>query len=1002
MKHRSVICFGAAVLLAWLVGASAWSGERRDYAWFLRYVADLDRLPYLEEGVVSRQFSSYHRGSRYDREKKVCVGMDINGDAGHKLTVHFGPKAAEELAAFQIPADTPRYDFGSLQWVLDPLERTHVFFLPRKGSFAEQTKPPENIVATIAGPGCIFRIWSANPAGKIRFYFDGKTTPMEFDFKSLFLKGVHDPDEATLARRREWPFIRPMVFRRKGDRDTVASDCYLPIPFARSCVVTLTKPSFYQFGYKTFAKGTQVETFRLPLTAAEDAALAETCRKFLERGNDPKPPRPGTETLAKTIELAPGQPVVLADLRGPRVVQAVHAKLTGHERYAHSKVLLTAFFDDEPQPCIWAPLVNFFGTGFAPRDYKSVPLGYIDGEGYCYYPMPFRTRGRFVITNEGKRPATLTYRIVHAPAAALPPEAMHFKAKYRREQVCPTFDYPFLEARGRGRFLGASLCIDDAWRSWWGEGDEKIWVDDDVFPSFFGTGSEDYFGDAWGIRTLQETFFACSLIEHNRDHAWTCCYRWQVPDDVPFQRKLRATIENYPENIWGTKAVAWDEDYVSVAYWYQMPGGSDFFEPVPVEERRPWGKVPRPPVVEAEDVLKDELARGAKLVDDEKLPYELSLGAAIDLGTRKPGDTLTFLGPELLLEGPYTVSLHTPRDLSGLAAFQLLSKGKEIGATDASYGRGDVSRIGMGVFPKGRAELTVRFTSGGRAVFDCIQFQPARQLRNVVEAEMAKVVATSGPEPVRDVGVLWSSGRQLRLPATKAGDAVELEAALPAGTWSVCVGLTRGPGQGNCEVFVNGTSGGVLKGYAPKPGVSDWLKVGKLKGHRGPTRLRFVCVGKDPKAKGHALGIDYIGWQRIVVEDAIEGETARVVDIKDGRRIDQQLGARFSGGNHLWFHPAKVGAEFTWLVEAPEDGRYELAVYFTKSWDYAIVRLSLDGKALGDFDTYAPTVVWAGKQNLGVHDLKKGAHRLRFEAIGHNPKSKGILVGVDCITLKRQ
>lgn len=454
------------------LGVAAGAGERRDYAWFLRRVADLDRLPYLEEGVVSRQFSSYHRASRYDREKGVCVGMDRNGDAGHRMTVHSGPNAALELAEFKIPAGTPQHDFGSLKWVLDPLERTHVFFLPRKGSFAEQTKPPENIVATIPGPGCIYRIWSANPQGKIRFYFDGSTAPMEFDFKSLFLKGVDDPDAATLARRRQWPFIRPMVFRRKGGRDNLASDSYLPIPFAKSCVVTLTRPSFYQFGYKTFAPGTQVATFRLPLTAAEDAVLAETCRKFLERGKDPKPARPGTETIARTVGLAPGQEVVLADLRGPRAVQAVHAKLTGNERYAHSKVLLTAFFDDEPEPCIWAPLVNFFGTGFEPRDYRSYPLGYINGEGYCYYPMPFRKRGRFVVKNEGTRPATLTYRIVHLPVEAWQPNAMHFKAKYRREQVCATFDYPCCPRRSVSRASGSTTRASTtstpaAWCSTW-------------------------------------------------------------------------------------------------------------------------------------------------------------------------------------------------------------------------------------------------------------------------------------------------------------------------------------------------------------------------------------------------------------------------------------------------------------------------------------------------------------------------------------------------------
>ncbi len=32
---------------------------------------------------------------------------------------------------------------------------------------------------------------------------------------------------------------------------------------------------------------------------------------------------------------------------------------------------------------------------------------------------------------------------------------------------------------------------------WWGEGDEKFFVDGERFPSTFGTGTEDYFGYAW-------------------------------------------------------------------------------------------------------------------------------------------------------------------------------------------------------------------------------------------------------------------------------------------------------------------------------------------------------------------------------------------------------------------------------------------------------------------------------------------------------------------------
>ncbi len=990
----------AALITFPSTGNGAAGGGLLDYSTFLRQVGDLDRLPYLKKDVVSRQFSSYHRGSRYDRETGKCVGMDINGDAGHLLTVHAGPSAAKELEEFKVPPSTPAFAFGDLKWVLDPLERTDVFFLPRNDVREPATSPPENIAAAIPGPGCIYRIWSANPMGTIRFYFDGSTQPMEFNFKKLFLGGVEDPDADARARREKWPFIRPFTFRRAGERDTLASDCYLPIPFKESCIITLDRASFYQFGYKTFPPGTKIETFHLPLTSEEARVHAEAAQKLLERGKDPKPVRPGTETIEKKVEITPGREAVIADLRGPRIVQALHATLEGRERYAHSKTLLRAFFDGETDPSIYSPLVNFFGTGFEPRDYRSFALGYIDSEGYCFFPMPFHKSGRFVVKNEGTRPVTLSYRIVHAPAPDLPSDAMHFKCKYRREEVCSTFDYPLIECRGEGRFCGAALSIDDACRSWWGEGDEKIWVDDDVFPSFFGTGSEDYFGDAWGIRKLNETFFACSFNESNRDHSWTCCYRHQIPDDVPFYKNLKVTIENYPENIWGNKAVNWDEDYVSTAYWYQKPGGSDFFLPVPVEKRRPWGKVPAPPFIEGEKAFAEELRDSAVLIDDEDREREFSRGCAIDLGRCSVGDAFTFHGPELLLEAPYTVIVHTQAGLKSPAAFELSAAGTTIGTSPPDFAARDAHTIGLGVFPKGRTAFTLRITRAGRMVVDGVQFSPARQIPNVFEVETARVVHDGGRTVTKPIGVSWSGGRELRFNAQKPGDAIELELPVPAGSWNINAGLTRGPDRGDYRVQINGRDAGLLRGYAPRLEVKDGVRLGKQKGAAGTIRLRFTCQGRNRKAKGFALGLDYVGWSRIVVENAIEGETADMTDVRGGRFVEQRLGTRFSGERHLWFHPGKVGASFIWPVEVQKKGRYALAVYFTKSWDYAIVRVSFDGRKLGEFDTYAPQVVWGGKTDLGTFDLKGGVHRLKFEIAGRNEASGGILMGIDCITVQ--
>ena len=410
--------------------------------------------------------------------------------------------------------------------------------------------------------------------------------------------------------------------------------------------------------------------------------------------------------------------------------------------------------------------------------------------------------------------------------------------------------------------------------------------------------------------------------------------------------------------------------------------------------------MPKPPVVEAEEVFAPELARGARLLDDEALDYEFSKGKAIDLGVREPGDTLTFSGPDLIHEGPYTVFFLLPREVTNPAAFALLTGDTELGSTPTDYGTKDSVKVGIGVFGTGRPKLTLRFTSAGSAVFDCVQFAAARQLNDVVEAEQAPELTRNGPEPVQDIDVMWSGAKQLRFPAAKTGDSLELEATIPPGDWSVSVGQTRGPRYGDHDVFVNDKPAASLKGYEEKHLVHDWVKLTTLKGQNGKTKFRFVCTGKDDRANGYELGLDYLGWQRLVVEDAIEGETAELTDVKEGSITDQELGPRFSGGNHLWFHPSKVGASFTWLLDVPKDGKYELSVYFTKSWDYALVRLWLGDKDLGTFDTYAPTVEWGGQTRLGAFDLTRGQARLRFEVAGKSDQSKGILIGVDCVTLK--
>lgn len=548
---------------------------------FYDRLIDLDRLATLEEpGVIAKQFSSYNRESRYDPAKDEYIKWDENRDAGHYIRVE-----------------------------------------PDTG---------EAVMAEMEGPGCIWRIWSANPKGKIRVYFDGATTPSyEFEFNDLFSK-----DKS--------PFPRPLVWQRRMDLggDNLASNCYMPIPFAKSCKVTSDSAhkQYYHIGYSLFPKDTRVTTFHLDRTPDEQAALDRVCNVLQHPGNDPQPVD-GLQVVEKAESLAGGQSLVVAELQGPGTIRQLFAKLNSQDRYARRKVLLQIFWDGNTEPAVEAPIGDFFGEAWQENPYSSLPLGIGEDLNYCFWRMPFHQSAKIVVTNQGTNPANLHFKAAYLPGA-LPAGATLFHARWRRDQSSSEFDYPILDCSGAGRFVGAVLYPDNLVGGWWGEGDEKIYVDGEKFPSFFGTGSEDYFGDAWGIRDLANPYHGCSSKGDWEIVRRQSLYRWHIADDIPFSQSLRFTMENYAAQ----RAENPKNDYSSMAYWYQAAGGKDFFTSVPVEQRIPQG--PRiPGAVDAESTcVRDRSTATLEVVDDSLLPKEATNHQALRI-SGSAGDSVTFQLP---------------------------------------------------------------------------------------------------------------------------------------------------------------------------------------------------------------------------------------------------------------------------------------------------------------------------------------------------------------------
>ncbi|MBN1417991.1 MAG: DUF2961 domain-containing protein [Planctomycetes bacterium] len=616
------------------------------YADLLRALVDLDALPFLEEGVRCAQFSSYDRASQYDPATGTYRGWDANVDTGNYLRI-------DETTG-------------------------------------------EGIMADIEGPGCIVRIWSARPQGRIRFRIDG-APPLEFDFDALFSGRIE-------------PFRRPLVWQRRValGGDNPASDCYLPIPFAKRCIVAADRPheQYYHIGYKTYPKDWTVPSFAPPLTAEDREVLSEVCAIWERPGADPQPaPSDEKETA---VALEGGEEATLFALEGPAVIRSFRARIRGADPHAIRNVLLRFFWDGEATPSVETPLGDFFGAGLGMAPYAALPLGVTaDGEGYSYFRMPFRRSARLVAVNEGRGPVDVASRIAvrRAPGGALPEATGLFHAKWRRELPCIIFEYPMLECWGRGRFVGVVLGIDNVLGGWWGEGDERAYVDGERFPSTFGTGSEDYFGDAWGIRAFVNPLHGCSR-EVGRKQV---CYRFHIPDAIPFTSSFRMTIENYSAKE-GVR-----NGYDSIAYWYATEPSRDFFRYLPAADRLPTPPRLEPGAVEVERAMRP-LPSGAAPVEDERLSWAGGVRLAGEAGATFP---LTILAPE-----------------AGAYAFELgLAPGTAPGACEAVL---DGEPLGRKAFlRKGRNEIALRLVraapaeGGAGVVADYVRITPWRRFVRV-------------------------------------------------------------------------------------------------------------------------------------------------------------------------------------------------------------------------------------------------------------------------------
>lgn len=288
-----------------------------------------------------------------------------------------------------------------------------------------------------------------------------------------------------------------------------------------------------------------------------------------------------------TVE--PGKTQVLLEADGPGVVTHIWLTFLGPEPQEwapkgaanHQEMLLRIYYDGEKRPAVEAPVGDFFANSFGKRsEVNSIPIVVEDGDSYnCFWKMPFRKSIRIEIINESAKPIQLLYYNVDwIKKKTMSEDTPYFYAQYRQEYpVEQGKDYVVLDTKGKGHYVGTVLAVRTRSPEWFGEGDEKVYIDGEEKPSIWGTGTEDYFLSAWGLKRCSGLYAGVPFFDQ-----WgivgghTSAFRWHITDPMVFNTGIKVTFEHYgwmseDENADGKKD-SWNErqdDYSSVAFWYQ-------------------------------------------------------------------------------------------------------------------------------------------------------------------------------------------------------------------------------------------------------------------------------------------------------------------------------------------------------------------------------------------------------------------------------------------------
>ncbi len=306
--------------------------------------------------------------------------------------------------------------------------------------------------------------------------------------------------------------------------------------------------------------------------------------------------------------MTPGETLTIFDEDGPGVISHIWFTIAARDPHHLKAMVLRMYWDGEATPSVEVPVGDFFGLGLGEYHlWQSTPLMVAPNNALnSFFPMPFAKHARITMTNESAQPVGALYFNIEyrAYTKPLPPDTLYFHAQYRqaapnhgwtsdwksngdpqvnnKKNLTGEDNYVWMEATGRGQFVGVTISVLQNQDGWWGEGDDMFFVDGEKTPSINGTGSEDYFLGAWdfGDTPFSYALFGAPVKGPEVAGSRSSVYRFHLDAPITFTKSLRATIEHGHANHRS-------DDYFSVAYWYQTEPHAAFPALPAVDERWP-------------------------------------------------------------------------------------------------------------------------------------------------------------------------------------------------------------------------------------------------------------------------------------------------------------------------------------------------------------------------------------------------------------------------------